>query len=504
MRKSDLPLYRQIASQLGEYIRTGVLPPGSQLPTVRQLANEHNLTRLTVQNAYAELQAEGLVEAVVGRGTFVAQRSAFANSTRATMARPPLTAPPQIPWFSQGVLADMLIMGEQPGLISFAQSSPAPQTFPTAELKRIIGSLLNDPANLIYTSPQGDLSLREEVARLLLDRGIVTSPEQVMITSGAQQGMDLAFKAFSRSDDSVMMEEPTYPGALELVAARQQPVIGIPRNGGKAAIEAGGLDLEMLEQACQLYHPGLLYLIPSFHNPSGLCMSLEQKQRLLELASVYNFLIIEDDTYGFLGLDDRPSPPSLRELDKSGEQVIYLTSFSKCLMPGLRLGVVVAGKAALEQMIVVKRSSDLNTSLLLQRSLAEYLRRYSWGAHLQAVRKIHRESCETMSAALESYLSGYAEWSRPEGGLSFWLTLPQKVNERELYLELINAGVGVAAGGAFFAQPQRQAHLRLSFGPQTPAQIEQGMAILGKVLHQHLARRTQLLSKISYPSSVLV
>jgi DNA-binding transcriptional MocR family regulator len=496
-RKSELPLYRQIANQLREFIRTGILAPGSQLPTVRQLATEHQLTRLTVQTAYAELQAEGLIEAVVGRGSFVAAQPALPLSAKLT-ATSILTATPQVPWYNLGLLADMLRMGEQPALLSFAQSAPAPETFPVTELKRIMSSVINEPALLGYTSAQGDLMLREQVAHLLLDRGIVTPPSQVLITSGAHQALNLALQVFTKPDEVFLIEEPTYPGIIELAAQRKQPVIGIPR-------DAEGLSLQTLEQVCQLYRPKLLYLIPTFNNPTGSSLTEAHKHKLLRLASTYNLLIVEDDTYGFLPLTEQVSPLALRALDESGEQVIYLTSFSKVLMPALRLGALVAGKNSLEQLVAAKRSTDLNSSILLQRSLAEYLHRYSLGVHVQNARKLYRERYEVMAAALARHIgTTNSEWTRPDGGLSVWITLPPQVDEREFYLELINHGVGVVPGGAFFSQPQRYPHLRLSFGAQPVAQIEQGIAILGQVLRNHLARRTLIAAQSGRTANILV
>lgn len=495
-RKSGLPLYRQITNQLRDYIRSGVLPPGDQLPTVRQLANEYKLTRLTVQTAYAELQAEGLVESVVGRGTFVANRSSLQLAVGINAPKF-IATQPQVPWYSQGLLADMLRMTEQPNIISFAQASPAPETFPLTEFKKVLGNVLSDPTKLSYISTQGELTLREQIAHLLLDRGIVTPPERVLVVSGAQQGLDIALKTFVQPHEIIVMEEPSYPGALELAAQRGQKVIGLPRY-------ANGFSLETLEQICQLYKPNLLYTIPTFHNPTGTSLSDEQKQGLLSLASKYNLRIIEDDTYGFLPLTDQPIPKTIYEMDESGERVIYLTSFSKSLMPSLRLGAIVASEANLLQLTAAKRISDLNSSSLLQLGLAEYLHRYSFGVHVQTVKKIYKERCAAMLSALEQNFRGFGRVIIPEGGLSIWVELPQEVDEREFYLEAIARGVGVAPGSAFFTQPQRQAYMRLSFGALTLPQIEQGVEILGKLLQGQIIQRSLLLARSARATNVLV
>ncbi|MBV9256875.1 MAG: PLP-dependent aminotransferase family protein, partial [Ktedonobacteraceae bacterium] len=251
-RADDLPLYRQIANQLREYIRTGALPVGGRLPTIRELAHQYGLTRLTVQSAYAELQAEGLVESGVGRGTFVADHLPIPTSSHT----PPLPTMSPPSWLSQGILADMMRMTAHPDLLSFAQAIPEVSTYPTQELSRSLRSTLEDPASLSYSLTQGELSLREQVAHILLDRGIVTSPDLVMITSGAQQAIDLTLRAFISPEDIVLVEDPTYVGMIELAAQRGQHIIGIPS-------DEHGILPDAAEAACKRYHPRLLYLIPT-------------------------------------------------------------------------------------------------------------------------------------------------------------------------------------------------------------------------------------------------
>lgn len=490
-RESEIPLYRQVVEQVRDYIRSGVLAPGSRLPTVRQLAGELGLTRLTVQNAYAELQAEGLIEGSVGRGTFVAERSLPPVSSRAQHATP---APPVIPWMSQGLLADMLRMNEHPNLLSLASAIPAPETYPLDEFKRSMRAALDDPSALGYGPTQGEAVLREQVAQLLLDRGVVALPDHVIITAGAQQGIDIVLRGLTTQNDVVLVEEPTYPGLIELAAQRGQRLVGIP-------IDRDGLVIDALEAACQAYHPRLLYTIATFHNPIGISLSAERRRKLLQLARTYNFLIVEDDVYGFLAYGD-PAPPALKAEDPA-EQVIYLTSFSKSLTPGLRLGAVVPPTAYMAELLAAKRSSDLICSPVLQRGLADFLRRRPLSIHLQHVRWIYRERLDAMASALERHMP-HCTWTRPEGGLSVWVTLPEGLNERDFYIEAIERGVGIAPGSAFFGQPQRRAHMRLSFGAQPPSQIEQAITILGGLVRDHLRRQSLLTARAGRESDPLV
>jgi Transcriptional regulators containing a DNA-binding HTH domain and an aminotransferase domain (MocR family) and their eukaryotic orthologs len=491
-RKGDLPLYRQIVNQIREYIRSGILPVGSRLPTVREMAREYGLTRLTVHTAYAELQVEGLVEAVVGRGTFVAAHPPIPTSffSPVETATPTRSSPS---WLSQGMLADMMRMEEQPDLLSFAQAIPAPETYPLYDLSRSLRCVLDDPTALSYSSTLGELSLREEVAHVLLDRGIVTSPDLVMITAGAQQAIDLALRAFVLPDSVVLVEEPTYVGMLELAAQRGQRIMSV-------TCDEQGILPEALEAACKHYHPRLLYLIPTFHNPTGRSLSAERRQALLRLAHIYDFLIFEDDVAGMLAYDDLPIL-AMKASDPD-ERVIYATSFSKMLLPGIRLGAIVAAEKHLFPLLTAKRTSDLFCSPLLQLALADYLHHHHLSAHLQRVRPIYRARRDASLSALQRHLPE-CTWTIPSGGFNLWVTLPPLINERDFYLQAIEHGIGIAPGAAFYTQSPSRAHMRLSFGAHTPARIEQGMETLGSLLQTQLQHLRRLASRTGITNSFL-
>jgi DNA-binding transcriptional MocR family regulator len=488
-RAASVPLYRQVAEQVRALIRSGALPGGSRLPTIRQLARDLRLTRLTIQSAYAELQAQGLVESFVGRGTFVAARP-----PTAPLLGVPATPQAPISWISLGDFAELGHLAERPNLLSFAQAAPAPETYPARELARALRAALADPAALSYGPMQGEADLRDQVSRLLLDRGIAAAPESVVITSGAQQGIDLALRALAAPDEVVLVEEPTYPGAIELAARRGQRLVGIPR-------DENGLSLAAMEAACRLYQPRVLYLVPTFHNPTGASLSAERQAALLRVARTHQLLLVEDDVYGLLAYDG-PAPRPLKAADEDG-RVIYVSSFSKVLAPGLRLGAIVAPAEHLAPLVAAKRSNDLISSSLLQRALADYLRRGALDVHLQRVRGLYRERRDAMLAALERCLAG-CTWTRPAGGLSVWVSLPDGIAEREFYREAVEHGVGVAPGKAFFPQPQTRAFVRLSFGSHPPRQIEQAISMLGRLLRDHQRRHSEVVARAGRESGPLV
>lgn len=495
-RASGVALYRQVAEQVRKLIRSGALPPGSRLPTVRALAGELKLTRLTVQSAYAELQTQGYVEAVVGRGTFVAERPPGPAGLRGGSANGARSVPqPPSTWLVQGVLAELVSLAQRDDILSFAQAIPAPETYPLRELKRMLAAAMDDPAAMSYGPIQGDPALREQVSRLLLDRGVVAPREDVLITAGAQQAIAVALHALTVPDDVVLVEEPAYPGIIELAARRGQRVVGVPRDGEGPATDA-------LEAACAAHRPRLLYTVPTFHNPTGLSMSQERRADLLRIAAAYDALIVEDDTYGFLAFD-APAPSPLRAEDAGGERVLYITSFSKALAPGLRLGALVASPRHLPALAGAKHDIDLLCPPANQRALAEYLRRGAFTAHVRSVQELYRERRDALLSALSRHLPG-CSWTHPAGGLNLWVTLPEGTPERDFFFEALEHGVGFARGQAFFAAPHACAHMRVSFGALPPAQIHEGVRRLGEALREFHRHRADAAVRATRESTPLV
>lgn len=488
-RESDTPLYRQLTDAVADLIRRGSLPPGARLPTVRELAAELGLTRLTIHSAYTELQARGLIESHVGRGTFVAARPPAA----ATMRHEAPLKPP-VRWQAQGVLADLLRLAERSDLLSLAQAMPAPETFPTRAFGRALAAALADPSSMGYGPIQGETALREQVSRVALARGVATSPDDVLITAGAQQAIELAIGAFTAPGDVILIEEPTYPGVIEVAARHGLRLAGIP-------MDAGGLDVAAVEAACREHAPRLLYTVATFHNPTGVSLAAERRRALLDIARAHHLLILEDDVYGPLGYDG-PPPPALKADDTDG-RVLYSMSFSKALMPGLRLGALVATPEQLAELAAAKHNIDLVCSPLLQRALAAFLRQGQLDAHLSRMRAFYRERRDATLAALDQFHDMW-HWTHPSGGLNVWVTLPEGIGERDFCLAALERGVGVAPGRAFYAQPQRRAAFRLSYGAHHPEQLTQAVTTLGTLLTEQTRHRTLLLARASRESAPLV
>jgi 2-aminoadipate transaminase len=470
-RNADVPIYRQIVEQVREGIRTGILPAGSRLPPVRQIAAEQGLTRLTVHSAYAELQAQGLVQSHVGRGTFVAP--AVPHGTTGQVRPGGRSA-----WAAEGFITDLLQPGGQDGTVSFAQAFPAAETIPVRELRRALQVASSRPGAFDYGVIQGHPVLREQLAALLLDRGVSTAPEAILITAGAQQGIDTVLRACTEPGDTIAVEAPTFPGVIELAALRHLHVVGIPSDNG-------GIRVDALEATCVAHKPRLLYLVPTCGNPTGRTLAHHRRAAILELVGTHGMLLVEDDIYGFLAFD-AATPPALKSTDRD-DVVLYLTSFSKMLAPALRLGALVAPVPFLPRLAAVKASSDLVCSSLLQLALAEYLRQGHLQPHLERVREFYRERCGVMQAAIARHLPDCTA-SRPEGGLSLWVSLPDVVVERDFVVDAFEAGVAVVPGQAFFPDSQQSSFVRLGFGMPAPEDIERGVIALGRVLAAHLRR----------------
>ncbi len=320
-------LYVQIASQIRDCIADGRLPVGTRLPTIRQLASDAGVTRLTVQNAYQELQNEGWVEATVGRGTFVS-RTARERRMVTTIGQD--TSP-------DAVINDIVQLDQDVGVQSLANASPDPTLFPVAEFWAALERQKPDTQSLTtYNSSPGDPRLRVALVDWLGERGIDLTPDALLVTAGVTQGLALISQALARPGEAVLVEEPTYVGLLHTLRAHGLRPVGIP-------MDSEGLDLALAERVMSHERPRFLYTIPNFQNPTGSCMSVRRRQDLLSLARTHGLYIVEDDIYARLSYDG-PAPGTLKALDKD-DLVVHVSSFAKLFMPGLRLGYVAAPAA---------------------------------------------------------------------------------------------------------------------------------------------------------------
>jgi len=371
---------------------------------------------------------------------------------------------------------EILKVAERPEVISFAGGLPAPELFPVEEISRAVQEVLasqGGPA-LQYGVTEGYVPLREWIAVRLRARGTASSSEQVLITTGSQQGIDLVAKLFLDPGDAVAVEAPTYVAALQAFAAYEADLLEVPGDDG-------GMDVDALEVLLQRRRVKLIYVIPDFQNPRGTTLEGARRRRLVELARHHGAFILEDDPYGELRFRGAPEVP----LSAIGpDHVIRLGTFSKTLAPGLRIGWLHAPVEVVRRIAIAKQSADLHTPTLTQRAAAQLLKTFDYAGHLARIRRSYGERCGAMLAALELELPAGARWTRPDGGLFLWLELPPRVTDRALFRHAIARNVAVVPGSAFYARrgPGRDRFVRLNFSNQTVARIGEGVRRLASAM----------------------
>jgi DNA-binding transcriptional MocR family regulator len=472
-RKGATPLYSQVAQEIQQRIRTGTLPPGSRLPTIRALARQLSVTRLTIHTAYNELQAGGWVEATVGRGTFVATNSEA------------LVSPSDIGREVSvgGVLNDMLRMAQIPGIRSFAMADAAPEILPQREFRRALDeAFVNSGSSLLsYGTAHGDPVLRTALVPLLEERGIHASPDEIIITAGVTQGLNLIARTLAHPGDTVIVEHPTYLGALNILSHAGLHVVGAP-------LDASGLDLEALEALIQAHRPRFLYVVPTFQNPTGITMGSERRARLLALAEQHNLPIVEDDLYAPLSFDG-PAPRALAAGDRCG-LVMHLSSFSKILLPGVRIGYLHAAPHWIARLVQAKQATDLCSPMVLQRAIAIFLQRGWLASHLRRSVPLYKARRNSLLDAMSRFFPSGVRWTEPQGGFCVWVTLPQHISVTDLYMATVERGVAFAPGDVFFAGQAPRPYMRLAYSTMAPEHMPDAIRILGDTLSAQLVRRS--------------
>ena len=468
-RQSSTPLNKQIVQHIRHRIANGQLPVGTRLPTVRELASGLGTTTLTVHSAYAELSADGWVEPIVGRGTFVKAPARPAD----VIAELALDPSPD------GVLTDETRVQRVLELRSLASADPDPAAYPTAAFAEVLQEAAQDPSLLAYSPAEGDPRLRTVLVEHLRERGIVSTPDQLLVTRGASHALALLTRALTQPGDSVLVASPTYLGFLNTLQANAVEPLGVP-------FDAEGPDLEALERLIGQHRPRFFYTVPTYHNPTGVSLAPARREALLELARVHGLLIVEDDVYGRLALQG-DAPPALRA-GGDADLVVYVDSFSKVLMPSLRLGYVLAPPPLRERLRFLRQAEDLCGSAFTERALALFLERGHLRTHVRRVLPRLRAKRGAMLEALERFMPSGVSWSVPEGGFNLWVTLPAGGRFGDLYPAALRRGIAFAPGSAFLAAPAGNDAFRLSFGMLSTEQIQDGVEILAALIEERLDR----------------
>lgn len=489
-RDNGPALYMQIVDALRHKIDTGQLAPYTRLPSSRQLAQELNVNRITIVNAYAELEAEGLIKSHVGRGTFVAEvPTPLPGEKQATPWRLPIEALPRHDWSPNLMMREMMRLARHPEVISFAGGMAANDFLPVVEFRQALNEVLRrDGAEALqYGDSIGYYPLRQTIAQYLNQQNISVRADDILITGGCQQAMDLVLRILRREGDTVLVENPSYLGLLDIITSHHMTPIGVP-------IDEYGVQVDKLEALVLRYRPQLLYVVPTFQNPTGTTMSLARRQALLAVAHKYNLPVLEDNIYHELYFNT-PPPPALIGLDESPSNLVFhASSYSKMLIPGLRLGYLITPPSLQERVIGLKQAADIASSSLNQRALNVYLQAGHLEAHLEKIRAAYQERCEVMLEAAERYFPKTACWQMPTGGLYLWVHMdPDGPRATDLYLKALNYGVAFAIGSVFFAHNPSLHTMRLNYAACAPAEIEEGMRRLGKAWRELLVQPSKQL-----------
>lgn len=485
VRDGERSLTDQIVGAFGGAIESGELSPGEKLPPTRELAETAGINHLTAVRAYRRLRELGLVSSQVGRGTFVREAAPAALPGAEHGADDTEWQRYVLPAMAEShgdrVMAEMYRHSQARGLIPLSVGYPSSELFPFESMRACLSESLerHDSRALQYTDIAGLPELVEQLAALSADRGAPEDPEDLIVTTGARQGLTLAARAVLRPGDVVACEAPTFMGVLESVKSIDTRVLPVP-------MDSEGLDLDALESLLGREEIRFLAIQPRCHNPTGLDLSGPRRRRLLELARRHGFFIVEDGIYGDLRFEGE-DPGSLRSESKG--HVIYVDSISKTVGGGLRLGWVAASGPVKERILREKRADDMHSATLTQLAVAGFLEAGKYPAHIERARAFYLERRDALIEATQKHLRGLATVATeaPNGG-HLWLTLDLPLDESELMTEAVRNGVTFVPGAAMLPEADHLTHMRLSFGFLDPEQLTEGTRRLGRAIRS-LAKR---------------
>lgn len=384
-------------------------------------------------------------------------------------------------------IRELLKLTEQPDVISFAGGLPAPEVFPVEEFKTACNKVLSEQgsAALQYGTTEGYGPLRDLIARQVMQYGIQVTADNIMITSGSQQALDLIGKVFINPGDRIIVEAPTYLGALQAWSVYGAEYVTVPA-------DENGIITDQLEAVLRT-GPKFIYVLPNFQNPTGVTIPMERRQKLVELADRYGVPIVEDDPYGQLRYEGSQLPPIVVMDDKlhpeqghySGN-VIYMSTFSKTLAPGIRLAWVIAPPEVIRKLVTAKQGADLHTSTFNQYVAYEVARGGFLEKHVQHICRVYHERRDVMLDALEEHMPSGVQWTRPCGGLFLWVTVPEPMNTVELFKAAIAEKVAYVPGVSFYPNGGGENTMRMNFSYAAPAQINEGISRLARVIRNNM------------------
>lgn len=468
-----MSLYQDLAEHTAKLIADGVLRAGERLPSIREACRRHGVSPITVSQAYALLESRGLVEARARSGYFVRSRLGR------LLPEPDMTHPAagstelQVSDFIFQILDSV----RDPAVVPLGSSFPSPYLFPLERLGRFLAAAArrSDPLATLSDLPPGNEELRRQLALRYLAQGAAVSPAEIVITSGAMEGINLCLQAVTRPGDLIAVESPTFYAGLQASERLGLKVVEIPSHPRE------GVSLPALAEALRRHPLKACLLMLNFANPTGSLLADESKRALVELLQRHQVPLIEDDVYAELYFGEQA--PLCSKAEDSDGLVMHVSSFSKCLAPGYRLGWVAAGRFARE-IQRQKLATSLATAVPIQAALADYLKHGAYDKHLRQLRRVLAEQEAGLVAAVERHFPEGTRMARPQGGYFLWLELPAGIDTLLLHRQALAAGISIAPGPIFSAKREFGRYLRLNFGhPDTDTERrEAAMATLGRLI----------------------
>ncbi|PGQ29551.1 PLP-dependent aminotransferase family protein [Bacillus thuringiensis] len=468
-----VPKYRQIIDYMKEKIENGEWPIGSKVPSQRQLAKLFHVNRSTVITALDELMADGLIQGQIGAGTIVT------NNTWSLLATNP--PPDWSEYVKVGIHKPSKLMVREINeaeanktLIHLSKGELAPHLFPLETMQSIIKNVSEELDYFGYEEQKGFYPLREAISKYVKSFGIHTSPDSILIVSGALQALQLISIGLLHRKSTVLLEQPSYLYSLHVFQSANINLSGISMD------HHGILPNNLLKRIKYSQKNNILYSIPCFQNPTGILMSKERRKEILKICEKEQLPIIEDDIYRELWIDESPPAP-LKSMDKHGH-VLYIGSLSKTLSPGLRIGWIIGPEPVIDRLSDIKMQTDYGSSSLSQRVAAEWINEGFYEEHVANVRMHLKERRQIMIRALNKYCADIASWDIPSGGFFIWLKVVHNIPMKKLFLEALSKGILLNPGRIY--EEESDQYIRLSYGYASPEQMTYGIKLLSELIRK--------------------
>lgn len=479
--QSKEPIYKQVFNQIKEMTDTGILKPGDKLPSSRIFSEKLGVNRTTITKAYEELWGLGYIESRQGSYSFVRKRTELAN--------PIIEEKESLIDWSEKISARIKTLrvhktnnpwkDPEKGIINFVSLSPDPRLMPVSEFRRSLNNVLaKEGASLLqYGDPQGYQPLREFIAEQMQKHCISISAEQILITQGAQNGIELVLKLLVNEGTEVVIESPTYSSVIPLFNYYGAKTIGV-------SVNEDGMDLDELETILQIRKITLVYTIPNFHNPTGISTSQAHRERLLALCEQYKVILVEDGFQEEMKYYGKVVLP-IKSMDKN-EVVIYLGTFSKILFPGLRIGWIAAAKECVSKLTLLIKSAALSGNSLDQAALNLFCRSGYYDLHIKRIHRIYRKRMElTIKTIRDCFPLENVNFTKPNGGYMLWFELRNiEKSEDEIIAYFLSNNVAVSPGKLFYNKASNGKYFRISIANRDEKEIVEGIRNLGKALKQ--------------------